>query len=176
MPCAPPSEGPYSKYDGPMGLGRQQLIRSLSRILYTAQIEKEDFSKIMAGFTDILYVTVFGKDAEEIRTDIGISKKANLRMYLDKEVQEKIDKIESLIAKDMSKTRINKLGDVLYFYIYYVLKHTRNMNYISDLAMNINDPVQFYKITKEKAKQKKWKHVEEIYDIFRRNKSIQILA
>jgi len=166
----------YSKNSGTMSPGRRQLIRSVSKILYMAQIEKEDLSKIMAGFTDIIYVAVFGKDAEEMRKELGISKKTNLRMYLDKEVQEKIDKIESLIARDLYRAKINKLGDVLYFYIYYTLKHTRNMNYISDLATDINDPVQFYKVTKEKAEQKKWKHIEEIYDIFRRNKNIQVLA
>ena len=49
-------------------------------------------------YTDIVYRTVFGKTAKQLREEYGIDKKANLRDYFTVEELEKVQSIEMIIS------------------------------------------------------------------------------
>jgi len=157
---------------------RKRFIRSISRILYLIDTDKENISKIIAGLTDLIYIVVVGMDAESIRRELGVSNKSNARKYLDKDTQNLIDTLEGLIAKDMLAAyhgKIKKAGDMLYLFIQSLINHANNYYIKNNILTDIRDPIEFYKVTNKYAHERHWKHVQELYELFKKIKKYELM-
>lgn len=73
---------------------RQSLTKAIQQSSENERIHGHAYST----YTDIVYRTVFGKTAKQLREEYGIDKKANLRDYFTVEELEKVQSIEMIIS------------------------------------------------------------------------------
>ena len=72
--------------------------QSLTKALLQSSENERMHGHAYSTYTDIVYRTVFGKTAKQLREEYGIDKKANLRDYFTVEELEKVQSIEMIIS------------------------------------------------------------------------------
>lgn len=73
---------------------RQALTKALQQSNENERMHGHAYST----YTDIVYKTVFGKTAKQLREEYGITKRENLRDYFSKEELEKVQSIEMIVS------------------------------------------------------------------------------
>lgn len=73
------------------------------RQAFTKAIQQSSENERMHGhaystYTDVIYKSIFGKNAKQLREEFGISKKENMRDYLSEEDLVKIQNAEMLVS------------------------------------------------------------------------------
>ena len=72
--------------------------QSLTKAIQQSSENERMHGHAYSTYTDIVYRTVFGKTAKQLREEYGIDKKANLRDYFTVEELEKVQSIEMIIS------------------------------------------------------------------------------
>lgn len=72
--------------------------QSLTKAIQQSSENERMHGHAYSTYTDIVYRTVFGKTAKQLREEYGIDKKANLRDYFAVEELEKVQSIEMIIS------------------------------------------------------------------------------
>lgn len=72
--------------------------QSLTKAIQQSSENERMHGHAYSTYTDIVYRTVFGKTAKQLREEYGIDKKANLRDYFTAEELEKVQSIEMIIS------------------------------------------------------------------------------
>lgn len=72
--------------------------QSLTKAIQQSSENERMHGHAYSTYTDIVYRTVFGKTAKQLREECGIDKKANLRDYFTAEELEKVQSIEMIIS------------------------------------------------------------------------------
>jgi Rha family phage regulatory protein len=72
--------------------------QSLTKAIQQSSENERMHGHAYSTYTDIVYRTVFGKAAKQLREEYGIDKKANLRDYFTVEELEKVQSIEMIIS------------------------------------------------------------------------------
>ena len=72
--------------------------QSLTKAIQQSSENERMHGHAYSTYTDIVYKTVFGKTAKQLREEYGIDKKANLRDYFTVEELEKVQSIEMIIS------------------------------------------------------------------------------
>lgn len=72
--------------------------QSLTKAIQQSSENERMHGHAYSTYTDIVYKTVFGKTAKQLREEYGIDKKANLRDYFAVEELEKVQSIEMIIS------------------------------------------------------------------------------
>ena len=72
--------------------------QSLTKAIQQSSENERMHGHAYSTYTDIVYRTVFGKTAKQLREEYGIDKKANLRVYFTVEELEKVQSIEMIIS------------------------------------------------------------------------------
>nr|DAU33799.1 MAG TPA: regulatory protein [Caudoviricetes sp.] len=72
--------------------------QSLTKAIQQSSENERMHGHAYSTYTDIVYRTVFGKTAKQLREEYGINKKANLRDYFTVEELEKVQSIEMIIS------------------------------------------------------------------------------
>lgn len=72
--------------------------QSLTKAIQQSSENERMHGHAYSTYTDIVYRTVFGKTAKQLREEYGIDKKTNLRDYFTLEELEKVQSIEMIIS------------------------------------------------------------------------------
>lgn len=72
--------------------------QSLTKAIQQSSENERMHGHAYSTYTDIVYRTVFGKTAKQLREEYGIDKKTNLRDYFTAEELEKVQSIEMIIS------------------------------------------------------------------------------
>ena len=72
--------------------------QSLTKAIQQSSENERMHGHAYSTYTDIVYKTVFGKTAKQLREEYGIDKKVNLRDYFTVEELEKVQSIEMIIS------------------------------------------------------------------------------
>lgn len=71
---------------------------ALTRALQTSSENERMHGHAYSNYTDLIYKTVFGKSAKQMRTELGVAQDENIRNFLPKDALAKVETIERIVS------------------------------------------------------------------------------